>query len=163
LTFYLGIGLMMATMTTAKASALLIGQVAERAGVNVQTLRYYEKRGILGRPVRTAAGYRRYPAETVRIIRFIKRAQDLGFTLDEIEDLLRLRTMKGIDKSKVRDTAAAKVSEIDEKLRRLGAVRNALAQLVDTCTCQLGVVPCPILEALEEPGDVVAMQSNEKH
>jgi DNA-binding transcriptional MerR regulator len=153
---------MIAAMKTAK-TPLLIGQVAARAGVNVQTLRYYEKRGILGRPVRTDAGYRKYPAETVRVIRFIKRAQDLGFTLEEIEDLLRLRTMKGIDKSKVRDTAAAKVVEIDEKLRKLGAVRNALAQLVDTCTCQLGVVPCPILEALEEPGEGATLQPYEKH
>ena len=158
---------MFAAMKTEKTHPpLLIGQVAARAGVNVQTLRYYEKRGILGRPLRTASGYRKYPAETVRVIRFIKRAQDLGFSLEEIEDLLRLRTMKGIDKSKVRDVAAAKVTEIDEKLRRLSSVRSALVQLVETCTCQLGVVPCPILEALEEPGDTMlpnATYVNEMH
>lgn len=138
-------------MKATKGDALLIGEVAAQAGVNVQTLRYYEKRGILGRPLRSRAGYRKYPADTVRVIRFIKRAQELGFTLDEIEDLLRLRTMKGVDKSKVRETAAAKVREIDEKMRRLQAMATALTQLVNTCTCELGVVACPILEALEEP------------
>lgn len=139
-------------MKATKGDALLIGEVALRAGVNVQTLRYYEKRGILGRPLRSRAGYRKYPAETVRVIRFIKRAQELGFTLDEIEDLLRLRTMKGVDKSKVRDAAAAKVKEVEEKVRRLQAMASALTQLVNTCTCELGVVACPILEALEDPG-----------
>lgn len=142
---------MIGVMTkTGKSDALLIGEVAAQAGVNVQTLRYYEKRGILGRPQRTRAGYRKYPAETVRIIRFIKRAQELGFTLEEVEDLLRLRKVKGADKLKVRDVAAAKIKEIAEKLRRLQAMTSALEELVNTCTCQLGVVPCPILEALED-------------
>ncbi len=136
--------------TSTKGDALLIGEVAAQAGVNVQTLRYYEKVGILGRPLRSRAGYRKYPAETVRIIRFIKRAQELGFTLEEIEDLLRLRKVKDADKLKVRDAAAAKIKEIAEKLRRLQAMTSALQELVDTCTCELGVVPCPILEALED-------------
>lgn len=139
-------------MKTSKGS-LLIGDVAAKAGVNVQTLRYYEKRGILGRPQRTRSGYRTYPPETVRIIRFIKRAQELGFTLEEIEGLLRLRTMKGVDKRNVRDLAASKVREIQTKIRQLDAMAAALGQLVNTCTCELGVVPCPILEALEDPRD----------
>lgn len=139
-------------MKTTKAG-LLIGDVAAKAGVNVQTLRYYEKRGILGRPQRTRSGYRTYPAETVRIIRFIKRAQELGFSLEEIEGLLRLRTMKGVDKRNVRDLAASKVREVQTKIRQLEAMAAALDQLVNTCTCELGVVPCPILEALEDPGD----------
>jgi MerR family transcriptional regulator, mercuric resistance operon regulatory protein len=153
---------MMPTMKAAKDDALLIGEVAARAGVNVQTLRYYEKRGILGRPFRTPSGYRKYPADTVRVIRFIKRAQDLGFTLEEIEDLLRLRTMKGVDKRKVRDVAAAKIVEIEEKVRRLKAMTGALAQLVNTCTCELGIVPCPILEALEEPGDFESLSPKDR-
>ena len=74
-----------------------IGAAAERAGVNVQTLRYYERRGLLPRPPRRTSGYREFPDEAVRVVRFVKRAQDLGFTLDEIEELLRLRNDKRRD------------------------------------------------------------------
>ncbi len=71
--------------------ALKTGEVAARAGVNIQTLRYYERRGLIQEPTRRASGYREYPQDAVRVIRFIKRAQDLGFTLTEIEELLRMR------------------------------------------------------------------------
>lgn len=88
-----------------------IGDVATRAGVNTQTLRYYERRGILGGPKRSASGYREYPTDTVRLVRFIKRAQELGFTLTEIEELITLRQTTPKRRGKVRELAAAKMIE----------------------------------------------------
>lgn len=133
-----------------------IGDVAARAGVNKQTLRYYERRGILGEPKRSSSGYREYPTDTVRLIRFIKRAQELGFTLTEIEELITLRRTSSKQRTKVREMAAAKMRDIDEKLARLQAMRSALYTLVEDCACGVETVMCPILEALDdtsEPGD----------
>ena len=127
-----------------------IGDVAARAGVNPQTLRYYERRGILGEPKRSSSGYREYPADTVRLIRFIKRAQELGFTLTEIEELITLRQTTPKRRAKVRELAAAKMRDIDEKLARLQAIRSALSTLVDDCTCGAETLTCPILEALDD-------------
>jgi DNA-binding transcriptional MerR regulator len=88
-----------------------IGEVAAAAGCSIQTLRYYERRGLLQAPERTAAGYRQYPPDTVRLIRFIKRAQDLGFTLDEIEELLKLRDATGKRRGEIRSVAKAKMRD----------------------------------------------------
>ena len=129
---------------------LSIGQVAHQAGVNVQTLRYYERRRLLAQPERTDGGRRQYPAETVRLIRFIKRAQDLGFTLKEVEELITLRQTRGRDRSQVRRLAAAKLADVDEKLARLRAIRRAVASLVESCACRGGALACPILGALDD-------------
>ncbi|HJT95663.1 MAG TPA: heavy metal-responsive transcriptional regulator [Mycobacterium sp.] len=128
------------------------GEVAARAGVNIQTLRYYERRGLLGRPPRTASGYRRYSEDAVRIVRFVKRAQELGFTLDEAEQLLRLRRVSPARQSSVRSLAAAKVADIESKMRQLAAMRAALQQMLSAC-CGDGALECPILEALERDGE----------
>ena len=128
-----------------------IGEVASLAGVNIQTLRYYERRGLLAEPKRNAGGQRAYPEETVRLIRFIKRAQDLGFTLSEVEELLRLRNGRGRSRANVQYLAAGKVRTIDEKVRHLRRIRNALQVLLTSCTCADGDLECPILEALDEP------------
>lgn len=130
-----------------------IGDVATRAGVNTQTLRYYERRGILGEPRRSPAGYREYPSDTVRLIRFIKRAQELGFTLTEIEELITLRQTTPKRRGKVRELAAAKMKDIDEKLARLQAMRSALYTLVEDCACGAETLTCPILEALDDIAD----------
>ena len=106
---------------------LRIGEVAGRAGVNVQTLRFYERRGLLPEPPRRASGYREYAPESVRRVRFIKRAQELGFTLAEVEELLRLREDPRIPCREVRATAETKIADIEEKMRRLRAMRAALA------------------------------------
>lgn len=127
-----------------------IGDVAARAGVNKQTLRYYERRGILGDPRRSTSGYREYPVDTVRLIRFIKRAQELGFTLTEIEELIALRRTTTKQRAKVRALAIAKMADIDEKLARLQAMRSALYSLVEGCACDADTVTCPILEALDD-------------
>lgn len=143
--------------TVAKPSTarMRIGDVATRAGVNVETLRYYERRGILRSPKRSAAGYREYPRETVRLIRFIKRAQELGFTLDEIEDLIAMRQTPSKRRDKVRELATAKLRAIDEKIARLHAMRNALSPLLDECACAVETLTCPILEALDDASDGV--------
>lgn len=129
--------------------ALSIGEVAGEAGVNVQTLRFYERRGLLAEPPRRASGYRDYPPDSVSRVRFIKRAQELGFSLAEVEDLLRLRDDPAIPCRRVRSTAEAKMTEIDAKLRHLRAMRSALAALVKSCA-ENRKHHCPLLEALEE-------------
>jgi DNA-binding transcriptional MerR regulator len=124
-----------------------IGEAAEQAGVNVQTIRYYERRWLLPRPPRRASGYRELPADTVRIIRFIKRAQDLGFSLDEVAELLRLRrTRQG--REKVRAVADRRLRQIEGKIRELGAMRDALTHLIHACRAG-STLECPILEALD--------------
>ncbi len=127
-----------------------IGEVAERAGVNVQTLRYYERRGLLKNPRRLPSGYRTYSPEAVRVVRFIKNAQELGFTLHEIQDLLRLREARPRNRAKVRAMALGKIRDIEEKTRRLRAIRKALGVLVDSCDCRSKPLECPILEALDD-------------
>jgi Hg(II)-responsive transcriptional regulator len=129
---------------------LRTGQVAHAAGVNVETLRYYERRGILAEPRRQRSGYRAYSPDAVSIVRFVKRAQDLGFTLAEIEDLLALRESEGRACSEVRAVAHAKIDEIDHKLTQLRAMRRALAKLVATCDAGAAARACPILEALDD-------------
>jgi Hg(II)-responsive transcriptional regulator len=138
------------SIATKLHARLRIGDVASRAGVNVETLRYYERRGILRSPKRSAAGYREYPSDTVRLIRFVKRAQELGFTLDEIEDLIALRETPSRKRDKVRELAAAKLRDIDAKIDRLVAMREALSPLVEGCACGASTVTCPILEALDD-------------
>ena len=125
-----------------------IGAAAEQAGVNVQTLRYYERRGLLPRPPRRDSGYREFPDEAVRIVRFIKRAQDLGFSLDEVEELIRLRHDKRRDRLRVRAIAERRVRQIDRKLAELQAMKKALAHLVHCCR-EGSTLECPIIEALD--------------
>jgi MerR family transcriptional regulator, mercuric resistance operon regulatory protein len=130
-------------------TTLRIGEVATQAGVNIQTLRYYERRGLLEEPERRPSGYRTYPPEAVRVVRFIKKSQDLGFTLQEVEELLRLREGSR-SRANVRALALDKIRDIDEKTRRLRAIRKALSILVDSCSCRGERMECPILEALED-------------
>ena len=134
------------------SNALRIGEVAAQAGVNVQTLRYYERRGLLEEPERRPSGYRTYAPEAVRLVRFIKRAQDLGFTLKEVHELLRLRESQPRSRTKVRELAEAKIRDIDEKTRHLRAIRKALTVLTDSCACRGSALECPILEALDDEG-----------
>lgn len=129
---------------------LKTSEVAARAGVNVQTLRYYERRGLLEEPSRRPSGYREYPRDAVRLIRFIKRAQELGFTLHEVEELLRLRTDQRASCAQVRAAARAKIEDIDHKLQSLRAMRRALGVLVGSCTSDGSARQCPILEALDD-------------
>ena len=126
---------------------LRIGAVAGLAAVNVQTLRYYERRGLLPRPARTPSGYREYAPDTPDIVRFIKRAQELGFTLEEVHELLRLRAAPARDRARIRKIAQAKIADIDGKVTRLTAVRDSIASLVECCESG-EALRCSIIDAL---------------
>jgi len=126
------------------------GQVAKEAGVNVETLRFYERRGILKEPKRRASGYREYPPETVQIVRFVKRAQELGFTLDEVEELLVLRDDSARSCDEVRQVATVKIGEIESKIRELTSMKEALSVLVASCGDGTPERECPILDALDD-------------
>lgn len=134
-----------------------IGEVARQAGVHIQTLRYYERRGLLPEPERGTSGYRAYDPDTVRLVRFIKRAQELGFTLREIEDLIELRESprRGTE---VRAVASAKVQDIERRIRQLKAMRKALGGLVAACDCEAGTLTCPIIEALDDSAEAVVAE-----
>lgn len=144
------------------AGTLRIGDLAARTGVSVDALRYYERRGLLRPTGRRASGYREYPPEAAALVRFIKRAQALGFTLAEVEELVRLRTAVLADTRRpaaalaARDVAAAKVRDIDERVRQLLALRAALAGLVEACEATCGPDGpaddggCPIIGALDD-------------
>jgi len=127
-----------------------ISEVAAKANVNVQTLRYYERRGLLKKPGRSPSGYREYEPETVRVVRFVKRAQELGFSLEEIEGLLRLQSDRRARCGDVRARARAKLADIDKRIESLRAMRAALAVLLATCTSDGSLGECPILECLED-------------
>lgn len=130
-------------------TGLRVGEVAKQAGVNLQTVHYYERRGLLPRPPRTVSNYRVYPVEAVLRVRFIKRAQELGFTLKEIKELLALRATPRTRCAEVRDRAEAKVQDIDDKVRTLQAMRKALTKLIGECSGSGVVSQCPILEAID--------------
>lgn len=128
--------------------ALKVGEVAKQAGVNLQTIHYYERRGLLPRPPRTDSNYRAYPPEAVLRVRFIKRAQEMGFTLKEIDELLSLRARPRARCADVYARAEVKIRDIDEKLRTLQAMRAALSRLMSECTGRSPITKCPILDAL---------------
>lgn len=130
------------------ASELTIGRVAKLAGVNVETIRYYQRRRLLAEPDKPHMGYRRYSADIVKQVRFIKRAQALGFTLQEIIELLRLEEARAC--AETRALAAHKMRVIDRKLTGLAAMRKALAGLVQQCDRKQATKGCPIIEVLEQ-------------
>jgi MerR family copper efflux transcriptional regulator len=131
--------------------ALSTGQVAKAGGVNIQTVRFYEREGLLPPPRRSASGYRQYTEDAVRIVTFVKRAQELGFTLREAKQLVRLRSLGPKRAEAAKSAAEAKLRAIDEKIRDLTAMRRALASLVGRCQGSGSPITCPILEALENP------------
>jgi MerR family transcriptional regulator, copper efflux regulator len=105
---------------------LTIGEVAKQAKVHIETTRYYERRGLLERPPRGVSNYRRYPEEGVRRVQFIKRAQELGFALNDIKELLSLRAAPEAECGEIRAHAKAKIKDIDEKIDSLMAMKSAL-------------------------------------
>ena len=126
-----------------------IGRLAKQAGVNIDTIRYYERRGLLIPDGFRESGYRLYDPEAVRKLRFIRNAQELGFTLKEISDLLRLRVGKGIRCSSVKQKAQAKLESVDEKISRLQAIRGVLKDLIGVCHSGKTTEHCPILRTME--------------
>ncbi len=133
-------------------SGMKIGEAAREAGVNLDTIRYYERRGLLPEPPRRPSGYRVFDDDTVRRVRFIKRAQELGFTLNEIRDLMDLRLAPEASCCDVRDKATGKLESIDAKIQQLRSMRKALEGLIMACSGRGSVEECPILASLaDEP------------
>jgi MerR family mercuric resistance operon transcriptional regulator len=129
---------------------LKVGEVARRGGVNLQTIRYYEREGLLAKPPRLPSGYRMFPESAVLRVRFIKRAQELGFSLREIRELLALPGNAGAQE--VRNRTNAKIADIEEKIRSLHAMKDALSSLAQKCPGCGPLSECPILDALEAKG-----------
>ena len=126
-----------------------IGEMAERVGVNIQTIRFYERRELLRKPDRLPSGYRDYPEDALRWVRFIKSSQEVGFTLKEIKELIRLREEQRRSGAEVRAIAEAKIRSIDEKVALLKSMRAELNALLQNCRCGDGQAPCSALVALD--------------
>ena len=124
--------------------------MAAEAGVNVQTLRYYERRGLLPEPERLESGYRSYPPEAVRTVRFVKRAQRLGFALEEVESLLQLAAGGPRSCASARQLAGEKITDLEQRIEALDAMRSSLSQLVATCDRPRARRECPLLEAIAD-------------
>ena len=127
---------------------LTIGALAKRGGVNVETIRYYQRRGLLKEPSKPHDGFRRYQVESVKRVHFIKRAQNLGFTLEEIHGLLDLDERKGC--CKTRGIAANKLEMIEAKIAELSKIRRVLAGLLQACEASSEGTPCPIIHVLAD-------------
>ena len=131
---------------------LTTSQLARKAGVNVETLRYYERRGLIPEPPRRDSGYRQYSQDDVARIQFIKRAKELGFTLQEVQELLDLRVDPDTPCIMVKRRADLKIIDIEAKLQSLKRIKKALNKLAATCSGRGPVGDCPILEALGGDG-----------
>ena len=131
---------------------LRIGGLASQSGVTIETIRYYERRGLLPTPSRARSGYRLYADAAVCRLRFIKQAQ-LGFSLNEIQDLLSLRMQPGTTCADIRQRAREKIATVNNKLEDLQRIKNALTKLARACQGKGPISECPILEALEKERD----------
>lgn len=127
---------------------LTIGILAKHGGVNVETIRYYQRRGLLQEPMKPSGGFRRYPQEALKRVLFIKRAQSLGFTLEEILGLLALDERKAC--LETRGIAAHKLELIEQKITDLSKMRKSLARLVRSCDASSSGAPCPIIHLLAD-------------
>lgn len=129
-------------------SSLTIGQLARRAGLPIDTIRYYERNRLIAEPPRRPSGYRQYPEETLQRLRFIRRAKALGFTLEEIAELLALSSQRNV--AAVKRTAQQKLADVERRLTELSRIRDGLAKLVRACPGHGRTERCPILTALNE-------------
>jgi Hg(II)-responsive transcriptional regulator len=140
--------------TKRAAVRLTIGELAESAHVNRETVRYYERRRLLPRPPRSVSGYRVFADDAVQRLRFIRHAQGLGFSLNEIRELLALR-VKAVDTcGRVRERALAKIADIERKIGALQQMRRVLCELESACARQRKTDECPILDSLETLDDL---------
>ncbi|MBI4237542.1 MAG: heavy metal-responsive transcriptional regulator [Deltaproteobacteria bacterium] len=135
-----------------KEEIFTIGKVARLTAVGIETIRFYEREGLIPEPPRRESGYRQYPPATIDRVRFIKRAKDLGFTLAEIKELLDLSVGPQATCADVKRKANEKIKEVDAKIADLKRIRQALNRLTDQCRGKGPVSECPILENLESEG-----------
>lgn len=129
-------------------NGLKIGELAKRAEVNIETIRYYEREKLLKKPPRSLSGYRAFPPEAVERVRFIKKTQELGFSLREIKELLDLRAAPNSTGADVRQKVDEKISGIEEKIKALKSMKKELAGLRATCDGTSSIGDCPILKSL---------------
>ncbi len=134
---------------TASTTGLTIGQIAAQTGASVETLRYYEKFGLLETPGRTSSNYRLYSTEAIRVVKFIRRAQDLGFPLKDIKQLLYLSNSPTAKNDDVKGLSLALLVDIDNRIASLLKMRDALSELVSRCSGEHPVQHCPIIHALD--------------
>lgn len=127
-----------------------VGCFSELAGINIETVRFYEKRGLMPEPKRSESGYRYYDSRDLERMMFILRAKKLGFTLKEIQELLSLRVDPDCSCETIREKAEQKIHEIEEKIRDLRRFNNALHSLVKICVERGSSSECPILDALQK-------------
>lgn len=137
---------------TTHSGSLSIGQLAKRAGVGVETVRFYEREGLLVEPQRRQSGYRQYQSDTVDRLLFIRRAKELGFTLKEIKELLSLRVDEDKTCADVRQQAEAKIADIEDRIRSLQRMKRALVKVTRQCSGSGPTSECPILESIERKG-----------
>jgi MerR family transcriptional regulator, copper efflux regulator len=128
---------------------LTIGQLAKQSSVHVETIRYYERRGLISKPPRTVSNYRTYTPENLRRVKFIKHAQGLGFSLKEIKELLALRATPRAKCADVQKYATRKIEDIQQRIHSLTRMRGSLEKLLRECSGGLPATACPILESLE--------------
>lgn len=134
-------------------NAFTIGKAAKSAGVGVETIRFYEKRGLITQPAAQHGKYREYPLNVVTRIHFIKRAQELGFTLAEIRELMRMSESPGSNRKDVKELAEKKVETIRGKIADLQQLENTLTHLISACNGRGPIIGCPIIEALQQDTD----------
>ena len=140
-------------------TSLIISRAANRAGVSIETIRFYERKGLIDQPQKPVSGYRTYPVETVRRIKFIRQAQELGFSLREIDELLALKAAPGTDCSDVHNRATAKLREVDTKIEHLQGIRVALQELISVCPGRGALRTCTIMESLTSVEEGKSRQS----
>lgn len=133
--------------------SLTIGQVAQKSGLGLETIRFYERKGLINAPPRTSSGYRQYPESILSRLYFVRSAKQLGFSLGEILELLRLRVDSQTTCDDVKERAIGKIVEIDRKIVALEQMRAALRRLTTQCEGEGPTGDCPILVALEGSGE----------
>ena len=146
LDLYQGTGLII--LKRPKMEKLSIGELAKQANVNIETIRYYERRGLLPEPPRNKSGHRQYPSEALKRTDFIKRCQVLGFSLKEITEILELRITPKSTCADMKFRVGEKLTDVDKKIHELVHIRDALNRLVKKCTGKGPIGNCPILEEL---------------
>lgn len=132
--------------------SLTIGQLAKQTDMSLETIRFYEREGLIESPPRRPSGYRAYPPETVQRIRFIRTAKELGFSLKEIGELLALRVDPVESCTHVKTIAEDKITDIEQRIRRLQRMRKTLRKLVTACDAREATSDCPILDSLDKEG-----------
>lgn len=129
---------------------MMIGKVAKSAGIGVETVRFYERRGLIASPPRNKSGYRQYPVSTIHRLRFIRRAKELGFSLREIKELLELRTDPTSTCGDIMQHTEQKLADINQKIEDLIRIRDALNILFEACSRDKTLADCPIINAMSD-------------